>query len=206
MTRFRIRRAAPIAASLIAVLFSAIPALAHEGEDHGKPDETKIAKSLAALPAADREAAASQRFCPMMVRTRLGASGKPIKVTVGSESVFVCCKGCIDEVKENPKGAVQTAKKLRRATANLAKLSAEDRRAAEAQKFCAVNTDSMLGLMGPPVKVDVGGKSVFLCCGGCKRKAMANPKETLANAEKLRKGDSHKRHGHQHDHKHGHSH
>ena len=205
MTRLRIPHFSPIAVVLIGML-SAVPVWAHEGEDHGKPDEAKIAKSLAALPVADREAAENQRFCPMMMRTRLGASGKPIKVMVGSNAVFVCCKGCIDEVKEQPKEAVQAAKKLRRATANLAKLSAEDRRAAEAQKFCAVNTDSMLGLMGSPVKIDVGGKSVFLCCGGCKRKAMANPKETLANAEKLRKGDSHKGHGHQHGHKHGHKH
>ena len=68
----------------------------------------------------------------------------------------------------------------------LAELNSGDRRLADAQKFCAVLTDSPLGSMGTPVKVDVNGEPVFLCCDGCKAKALRNADETLANLGKLK--------------------
>ncbi len=71
-------------------------------------------------------------------------------------------------------------------TAALVELSDEDRRAAEAQKFCAVVRDSLLGSMGTPFKLTIEGQPVFLCCEGCKEAALANPKETLANVEQLK--------------------
>ncbi|MEO8268348.1 MAG: hypothetical protein ABI557_01435 [Aureliella sp.] len=69
----------------------------------------------------------------------------------------------------------------------LAGLNADDRELAGAQKFCAVMTDSLLGSMGTPIKIDVKGQSVFLCCKGCKTKAMNDPDSTLANVAKLKK-------------------
>jgi hypothetical protein len=41
--------------------------------------------------------------------------------------------------------------------------------------------------MGTPVKLEIGGKPVFLCCAGCKEAALADPKATLTRAEKLKK-------------------
>jgi hypothetical protein len=73
------------------------------------------------------------------------------------------------------------------ARAALAQLPAEDRKLAEAQKFCAVQTDNLLGSMGPPVKVTVKGRAVFLCCKGCRTKALADPDRTLARLEELKK-------------------
>lgn len=70
--------------------------------------------------------------------------------------------------------------------ANLAKLSAEDRKLAEAQKFCPVMADNRLGSMGVPTKVMIKDKPVFLCCKGCRRKALANPDATLAKVEELK--------------------
>jgi Cu(I)/Ag(I) efflux system membrane fusion protein len=69
----------------------------------------------------------------------------------------------------------------------LAKLSAEDRRLAEAQVFCPVLQKNRLGSMGPPVKLTLEGQTVFLCCGSCEEKAKANPKKTLATVEELKK-------------------
>ena len=74
--------------------------------------------------------------------------------------------------------------------ANLAKLSPEDRSAAEAQKFCAIQTGNRLGSMGVPVKVMVENQPVFLCCGGCKQKALANPQATLASVKKLKEANA----------------
>lgn len=72
--------------------------------------------------------------------------------------------------------------------ANLAKLSPEDRRLAEEQKFCAVHGDSRLGSMGVPVKVMVKDQPAFLCCGNCKQKALADPDKTLARTQELKAG------------------
>jgi hypothetical protein len=69
--------------------------------------------------------------------------------------------------------------------ANLDKLPAADRKLAEAQKLCPVSGER-LGSMGVPVKVEVEGEPVFLCCASCRKEARDNPKETLARARKLR--------------------
>jgi uncharacterized protein (TIGR03000 family) len=71
--------------------------------------------------------------------------------------------------------------------ANLAGLGAGDRKAAEAQRFCAVQYGNRLGVMGVPVKVMVKGRAVFLCCEGCRETALADPEKTLARVEELRK-------------------
>jgi len=68
-------------------------------------------------------------------------------------------------------------------TANLAKLSAEDRALAEKQKVCPVSGEE-LGSMGPPIKLDVKGQPVFICCDGCRDKLLANPEEYLAKLQK----------------------
>lgn len=68
----------------------------------------------------------------------------------------------------------------------MANLSNEDRSVAESQKFCAVMETNLLGSMGTPLKLVVNGEPVFVCCAGCKSKAMKNPEETLARVAKLK--------------------
>ena len=70
--------------------------------------------------------------------------------------------------------------------ANLAKLSAEDRKLAEAQKVCPVHPDDRLGSMGVPVKIMLKGKPVFLCCKDCVEMAEADPDKTLAKVKELK--------------------
>ncbi|MHB8865993.1 MAG: hypothetical protein ACYC6N_26730 [Pirellulaceae bacterium] len=48
----------------------------------------------------------------------------------------------------------------------------------EKQKTCPVS-DQPLGSMGEPVKVVVKGRTVFLCCAGCKPKLVADPDKYL---------------------------
>jgi hypothetical protein len=69
---------------------------------------------------------------------------------------------------------------------SLALLKPEDRKLAEAQRFCVFEGENRLGSMGPPVKVMIQGKPVFLCCGSCKKKAGKDEK-LLAKAEELKK-------------------
>jgi hypothetical protein len=70
--------------------------------------------------------------------------------------------------------------------ANLEKLSPEDRKLVEAQRFCVIQDEERLGEMGTPVKVMVKGQPVFLCCKSCRKKALADPDKTLAKAKQLK--------------------
>ncbi|GIX05098.1 MAG: hypothetical protein KatS3mg114_0967 [Planctomycetaceae bacterium] len=63
--------------------------------------------------------------------------------------------------------------------AELAKLSPEDAASAEKQHLCPVSGE-MLGTMGAPIKVDVNGQQVWICCDGCKKALLENPDEHLA--------------------------
>ena len=71
-------------------------------------------------------------------------------------------------------------------SAERAKLSPEDRALVEAQEWCAVSTDERLGAMGPPLKLDIKGQPVFVCCKGCKRKAESDPDKTLKTVADLK--------------------
>lgn len=71
-------------------------------------------------------------------------------------------------------------------SAALAKLSSQDQPIAKAQQFCAVLNQSRLGSMGTPIKLEIKGKPVFVCCAGCKAKALKNPDETLAKVAALK--------------------
>lgn len=64
----------------------------------------------------------------------------------------------------------------------LKELSPEDYKSAMAQHMCPVRGE-MLGTMGAPEKVDVNGKSVWICCDGCKDKLLADPEKYLAKVK-----------------------
>lgn len=70
--------------------------------------------------------------------------------------------------------------------AERAKLSPEDRALVEAQEWCVVSPEERLGSMGPPLKLDIKGQPVFVCCKGCKRKAESEPEKTLQTAAEFR--------------------
>jgi Cu(I)/Ag(I) efflux system membrane fusion protein len=84
--------------------------------DDESPDgvkEKKIAADIAKLPAADRPLAISQKFCAVLTESRLGSMGPPVKVVLNGEPVFLCCKGCEQSAKANPKATVARVKQLR---------------------------------------------------------------------------------------------
>jgi uncharacterized protein (TIGR03000 family) len=87
---------------------------------------------------------------------------------------------CIDIVKTDAPAVTAEVK------ANLDKLDPEDKKLAEAQKFCAVQNGIRLGAMGVPVKVMVKGQPVLLCCEGCVDRAKNKPDQVLDNVQKLK--------------------
>lgn len=143
----------------------------------------RIRANLAKLTEEDRQLVEAQGFCPIMLKNQLGEMGPPIKVMIKDQPVFVCCAGCRKKALANPDRTLAIVADLHAKMeihTSLAKLSPEDRQLAEAQGYCPVMTDNRLGVMGPPVKVMVNNEPVFLCCAGCRKKALANPDRTLA--------------------------
>lgn len=67
-----------------------------------------------------------------------------------------------------------------------AKLSPADRALVEAQEWCANSTSSRLGSMGTPIKLEVKGQPVFICCDHCRKAVLANPETTLKTVAKLK--------------------
>src|SRR5262245_24889925 len=67
-------------------------------------------------------------------------------------------------------------------TAGLAALGEADRAAAVAQKVCPVS-DEPLGAMGTPIKVNVKGRDVFLCCESCRDSILGDPDKYLAKLD-----------------------
>lgn len=57
-----------------------------------------------------------------------------------------------------------------------------DRLVAAGQKYCPV-TGERLGSMGVPVRLDVKGRPVFVCCKGCKEEAEADPDRAVKLAD-----------------------
>lgn len=60
----------------------------------------------------------------------------------------------------------------------IAGLAPEDQVLAKKQRMCAV-ADMPLGSMGVPVRVEVDGQVVFLCCEGCRSALVKSPQEYL---------------------------
>ena len=156
-----------------------------------KPEQV-IKAALSELAAEDQKLAQEQRFCPILPHSRLGSMGTPVKIMLDDKAVFVCCEQCSAEAKADAKKTLDTTEKLKKATIELAKLPAKDRKMAESQKYCCVADGSVLGAMGAPIKLDIQGESVFVCCEGCVDAAKADPEATLAKVAKLKKGKAKK--------------
>ena len=63
-------------------------------------EDAEVKEALAKLSPEDRALAEAQKTCPVTGEL-LGSMGAPIKVTVEGREAFVCCEGCVDELKNN---------------------------------------------------------------------------------------------------------
>ena len=130
-------------------------AIGHEGEDHGTAG--------ARLSKRDQLRIAVQAICPTSGR-KLGTHGAPIKVKVGKEIVFICCKGCLQD-KINPQHWATIH-------ANVAK----------AQGICPIMKKQ---LPASPKWTIVEGQIVYICCPPCAPKIAADPQTHLRKIDDL---------------------
>lgn len=123
----------------------------HEGHDH----QAQGQKST--LTQADQLQIAVQKICPVTGEA-LGSMGEPIKVQVGEQVAYLCCKGC--------QGKELNAEHWKSIQTNIA----------AAQGTCPI--------MGKPVTADmkstvVNGQQVFVCCPPCIAKIQADVEGSL---------------------------
>lgn len=126
-----------------------------------------------------------QATCPVSGK-KLGSMGAPPKIMVEGKPLFVCCAGCSDRVKNSPKQYVAKYYNAKGAQVRdgVYQATLADADSIAAQKLCPV-MDEPLGGMGAPLKVDVKGKAVYICCVGCAKKLHAKPDEFLAKLTKM---------------------
>ena len=82
---------------------------------------------------------------------------------------------------QNHVDLVQEAMEAKEIAQAFSKLSPADRELAERQVFCPV-AGARLGSMGmgAPIRVDVQGNDVMICCEGCRKSLLAEPEKHLA--------------------------
>ena len=121
-----------------------------------------------------------QKTCPVTGKP-LGAMGKPPKIMVKGKPLFVCCEPCSAKLKDKPDEylARYYSAKGKEVRSGVFEATLADADAIAAQKKCPV-MDEELGGMGAPQKVNVNGKSVYICCAGCAKKLHAEPDKYLA--------------------------
>jgi uncharacterized protein (TIGR03000 family) len=72
-----------------------------------------VPAALAKLRPEDRKLASEQKFCPVQTENLLGAMGKPVKVTVKGQPVFLCCAACVKQARSAPDQTLAKARELR---------------------------------------------------------------------------------------------
>jgi hypothetical protein len=111
----------------------------------------------------DRLMISVQKICPTSGE-KLGAHGAPVKVKVGKQIIFLCCKGCLKQ-KIDPKHWATIH-------ANFAK----------AQRICPVMKHE---LPKNPKWTIVDGQIIYICCPPCSKKIAADPKSYIRQLDKL---------------------
>ena len=129
-----------------AVAMFAISAFAQETQQQKSP-----------LTDADHLQIAVQKICPV-TGEELGSMGEPLKVKVGEQVAFLCCKGC--------QGKELNAEHWKTIQARMAK----------AQGVCPIMEKPVDATMKSTV---VNGQQVFVCCPPCIAKIQADVEGSL---------------------------
>lgn len=98
-----------------------------------------------------------QGICPVS-GNKLGSMGTPVKIKLGEESAFLCCKGCVGKQVK-----IEHWKKVH---ANLA----------AAQQTCPIMKKPVDSKMKSTI---VNGQRVFVCCPPCIEKIQKSPETSL---------------------------
>lgn len=144
----------------IAVLVSTAQLAVGQSPTAGGQSPEEIAKEQQKR---DQLRIAVQEICPVSGE-KLGSMGAPIKVKVGEETIFMCCKGCLKQ-KITPE--------------HWATIHAN---CAKAQGICPVMKHK---LPKKPKWTIIEGQVVYVCCPPCTKKINADPRTYLRAVDQL---------------------
>lgn len=122
-----------------------------------------------------------QILCPVTDET-LGSMGEPIAIRLGERTLYVCCQACVNAVKRNPE------RYLRKVDAELPTLQHPERAPRQiptrwgGQKACPV-TGEALGDMGEPIPIELGDRTMFVCCESCVDEVSRSPAKYLRRVD-----------------------
>ena len=130
-----------------------------------------VAATFAATQVADAEELSKrdqlkiqvQAICPVSGQ-KLGGHGEPVKVKIGKEHIFFCCKACLKK-KGDPKHWATIHNNF-----------------AKAQRICPVMKKE---LPQKPKWTIVEGQIVYICCPPCIKKISADPEGYLTKIDEL---------------------
>jgi hypothetical protein len=79
---------------------------------HNKDVQAEIRANMEKLSPDDRELAEAQGFCAVQEVNPLGSMGKPVKVVLKGQPVFLCCPGCKEKAESEPDATLARVKAL----------------------------------------------------------------------------------------------
>ncbi len=104
--------------------------------------------------------AKEQTFCPVMEGRKIN---KNLYVDHQGKRIFVCCNGCIDQVKKDPEKFIRKLEKDGQQVQKIQSLLP--------QKTCPV----MGGTIDRELFVDYKHQRIYVCCSGCIGELKKNP-------------------------------
>jgi hypothetical protein len=81
----------------------------------------KILAALEKLDPEDRKLAEAQEWCAVQDKKPLGSMGKPLKIMVKGQPVFLCCEGCEETAQANADKTLAKVEELKAKHSNAAK-------------------------------------------------------------------------------------
>ena len=78
-------------------------------------EDAKIEAGLNELSEEDRVVAKAQKFCAVNEKGRLGSMGKPYKIEIDGQPVFLCCDGCEKDALKDRQATLAKVEKLKAA-------------------------------------------------------------------------------------------
>jgi len=115
---------------------------------------------------------APQSTCPVMG----GAINRDLYVDHDGKRIYVCCQGCVAEVKKDPAKYIGVLKGRGEDVETVAPA-----KALAPQKTCPV--------MNAPIKkklfVDHQGKRIYVCCGHCRAEVKKDPEKWIAKLAEM---------------------
>jgi hypothetical protein len=73
----------------------------------------EVKANLALLSDTDRALAEAQKYCAINRKSLLGSMGKPDKIELEGQPVFLCCSSCEKEAKADPKKTLERVAELK---------------------------------------------------------------------------------------------